>query len=178
MSNKIGQAGLGFARVWHHIDLAEDKRTLGRLASQIAITLIGKQKPVGHPTQDIGDYVVVSNCRYLKVTGHKLTDKTYWHHTTRPGTGKMISMEKVVQDFGYGEIIRRAVSRMLPKDSHRRRRLHRLKLYDGSQTPYDQNIIAWADQRPIVEKRLKDLEKRQQVMNAYEKKKKMLDESQ
>ncbi|VEU21835.1 DEKNAAC102841 [Brettanomyces naardenensis] len=167
MSNKLGNTGLAFTRVWHHIDLAEDTRTLGRLSSQIAIALIGKHKPVGHPTQDLGDYVVVSNCQYLRVTGNKMQQKTYWHHTTKPGTGKAIPMEKIVKDFGYGEIIKRAVSRMLPKNKHRASRLRRLKVFDGSENPYRQNFIAWADQKPVVDQRMKDLLERKRVLEEY-----------
>ncbi|QPG74029.1 54S ribosomal protein L23, mitochondrial [Brettanomyces nanus] len=169
MSNKIGKTGLAFARVWHHVDLAEDTRTLGRLASQIAIALIGKHKPVAHSTQDLGDYVVVSNCKYLRVTGRKMEDKTYWYHTTKPGTGKAVPMEKVVKDYGYGEVLRRAVSRMLPKNKHRDSRLRRLKVFDGSENPYRQNLIAWADQKPLVEQRLKEFNERKRVREEYSK---------
>lgn len=150
MSNQIGKAGLGLARVWHHVDLSNEQRTLGRLASQIAITLIGKHKPITHITEDAGDYVVVSNCQHLKVTGKKLSDKTYWSHTFRPGSGKATPMEKIVNDYGYGEILRRAVSRMLPKNRYRKERLARLKVFDGSNHPYKHNIIAWADEHPQV----------------------------
>jgi len=138
MSNHIGKAGQAFTRVWHHVDLsaASEQRTLGRIASQIAVTLIGKHKPTTHETEDAGDYVVVSNCQYLKVTGRKLTDKTYWSHTMRPGSGKATPMEKVIDDYGYGEIIRRAVSKMLPKNKWRKQRLERLKVFDGSEHPY------------------------------------------
>lgn len=168
MSNKIGSTGLAFARAWHHIDLAEDTRTLGRLASQIAVTLIGKHKPVSHSTQDLGDYVVVSNCQHLRLTGKKMSQKTYWHHTDRPGTGKHIPVEKVIADLGYGEVLKRAVSRMLPKNSHRATRLARLKVFDGSEHPYGQNIIAWADQQPLVEKRIKELAERKKQIEQYE----------
>jgi large subunit ribosomal protein L13 len=156
MSNQIGKAGLGLARVWHHVDLSNDSRTLGRLASQIAIALIGKHKPITHQTEDAGDYVVVSNCQHLKITGKKLTDKTYWSHTFRPGSGKATPMEKIINDYGYGEIVRRAVSRMLPKNRYRKDRLARLKVFDGSNHPYTANIIAWADQYPQVEKAVHD----------------------
>lgn len=151
MSNQIGKAGLGLVRVWHHVDLAKEQRTLGRLASQIAIALIGKHKPITHATEDAGDYVVISNCQHLKVTGKKLTDKTYWSHTTRPGSGVATPMEKVISDFGYGEIVRRAVSKMLPKDRRRKERLARLKVFDGSTHPYTANVIAWADEANTVE---------------------------
>ncbi|GME92444.1 unnamed protein product [Ambrosiozyma monospora] len=169
MSNKIGRAGLGFARVWHHIDLAEEPRTLGRLASQIAIVLIGKHKPIYHETQDIGDYVVVSNCQYLKTTGNKLTEKTYWSHTTRPGSGKATPMEVVIENHGWGEVLKRAVSKMLPKNNHRWARLDRLKVFDGSEHPYKQNLIAWADEAPKVQKRVEGLKERAKILEDYNK---------
>ncbi|ODV87512.1 hypothetical protein CANARDRAFT_26911 [[Candida] arabinofermentans NRRL YB-2248] len=168
MSNKIGKTGLGFARVWHHVDLSEDTRTLGRLASQIAITLIGKHKPILHETQDVGDYVVVSNAQFLRTTGRKMDQKYYWSHTTRPGSGKATLMKKVIDDLGYGEIIKRAVSKMLPKNKHRWSRLDRLKVFDGSDHPYKQNLIAWADEQPLVQKRIQELDNRKKIMKDYE----------
>lgn len=169
MSNHIGKAGLGLTRVWHHVDLSKEERTLGRLASQIAIALIGKHKPLTHQTEDSGDYVVVSNCQHLKVTGRKLTDKTYWSHTFRPGSGKATPMEKIINDYGYGEILRRAVSRMLPKNRYRKDRLARLKVFDGSNHPYKNNIIAWADEYPQVEKTLQESIQRQKQLDEFNK---------
>lgn len=167
MSNIIGKAGLGLVRAWHHVDLSKDERTLGRLASSIAIALIGKHKPIVHETEDAGDYVVVSNCQYLKVTGRKLVEKTYWSHTTRPGSGKATPMEKVIDDYGYGEVVRRAVSRMLPKDRHRKARLQRLKVFDGSTHPYRGNIIAWADETPLVEKAILEAKVRNEQLSKF-----------
>lgn len=169
MSNQIGKAGLGFARVWHHVDLSNEQRTLGRLASQIAIALIGKHKPITHITEDAGDYVVVSNCQYLKVTGKKISDKTYWSHTTRPGSGMATPMDKIIRDYGYGEVLRRAVSRMLPKNRYRKERLARLKVFDGAQHPYQQNIIAWADEYPQVEKALEESITREKQLQEFNK---------
>ncbi|TID20483.1 hypothetical protein CANINC_003600 [Pichia inconspicua] len=167
MSNQLGKAGLGLVRTWHHVDLSNENRTLGRIASQIAIALIGKHKPITHETEDAGDYVVVSNCQYLKVTGKKLTDKTYWSHTTRPGSGEATPMEKIIRDFGYGEVLKRAVSRMLPKNRYRKQRLERLKVFDGSNHPYASNIIAWADQHPLVEKAAKESIIREKQLNEF-----------
>lgn len=153
--------------MWHHVDLSNEPRTLGRLASQIAITLIGKHKPLVHETEDAGDYVVVSNCQHLKVTGKKLTDKTYWSHTTRPGSGRATPMDKIISDYGYGEILRRAVSRMLPKNRYRKERLARLKVFDGSEHPYASNIIAWADQFPQVEEAVKSSLQREKQLAEF-----------
>ena len=156
MSQKIGHSGLAFARLWHHVDVARDKRTLGRLASAIAITLIGKHKPVYHPSQDCGDYVVVTNCQKIRVTGKKFEQKTYWSHSGRPGQLKLQTMNKVVADKGFGEILKKAVSGMLPKNKLRKQRLDRLKVFDGSENPYKQNITAFAHEQSSIREPLKE----------------------
>lgn len=150
MSQKIGHSGLAFARLWHHVDLAHESRTMGRLATSIANTLMGKHKPVYHPSQDIGDYVVVTNCQLLKTTGNKMTQREYWSHTTRPGSLKLVTMERTAADKGYGELLKKAVSGMLPKNRLRKVRLERLKVFDGSSHPYEQNITAFAVEQPKI----------------------------
>ncbi|GCE97838.1 54S ribosomal protein L23, mitochondrial [Zygosaccharomyces mellis] len=148
MSQKLGHSGLAFARLWHHIDVAQDKRTLGRLASSIAVTLIGKHKPVYHQSQDCGDYVVITNCQSLRTTGKKLQQKHYWSHSGKPGHLKLTPMQKVIADKGHGETLKRAVNGMLPKNKLRKARLERLKVFDGSEHPYGNNITAFAYQQP------------------------------
>lgn len=160
--------GLGFTRVWHHVDVSKETRSLGVLASQIAIALIGKHKPLVHPTEDAGDYVVVSNAQYLKVTGRKLQQKTYWSHTTRPGSGMATPMEKIVRDYGFKEVLRRAVSRMLPKNRYRKVRLDRLKVFEDADHPYSGNIIAFADEQGEVQKLLKESNERAVELAKYE----------
>lgn len=147
MSQKVGHTGLAFARMWHHVDLAKDKRTLGRVASQIALTLMGKHKPVFHPSSDCGDYVIVTNCQNIRVTGNKFTQKTYWSHTSRPGSLKLTTMDNLVANKGYSEVLKKAVSGMLPKNRLRKVRMARLKIFDGSEHPYKGNITAFADQQ-------------------------------
>ncbi|KAL2708597.1 54S ribosomal protein L23 [Kluyveromyces marxianus] len=154
MSQKVGHTGLAFARMWHHVDLAKDKRTLGRVASQIAIALMGKHKPVYHPSADCGDYVVVTNCQALRVTGNKMSQKTYWSHTSRPGSLKLTTMEDMISNKGHSEILKKAVSGMLPKNKLRKLRLSRLKVFDGGDHPYKSNITAFADQQPKVQELL------------------------
>ncbi|SCU88637.1 LAMI_0D10814g1_1 [Lachancea mirantina] len=152
MSQKIGHTGVAFARLWHHVDVAKEKRTLGRLASSIALTLMGKHKPVYHPTQDCGDYVVVTNCQFLRVTGKKMEQKHYWSHSGRPGSLKLTSMRALIDNKGHGEILKKAVSGMLPKNKLRKLRLERLKVFDASENPYKSNIVAYADQQPLVQR--------------------------
>lgn len=177
MSQRIGISCCGLTRVWHHVDVAEDKRTLGRLASAIAIVLQGKHKPVYSPNRDHGDYVVVSNCQHLKVTGKKMKQKTYWSHTTRPGSLRMITMEQMAQNKGFKELLKRAVKNMLPRNTLRFARMERLKVFDGDEHPYKQNLIAFADEMGLVRERIKNLEEREKTMKQVEKRlKELLDE--
>ncbi|CCH60687.1 hypothetical protein TBLA_0D01790 [Henningerozyma blattae CBS 6284] len=152
MSQKLGHTGLAFARTWHHVDLTKEPRSLGRLATNIATTLMGKHKPVYHQSQDMGDYVVVTNCQHLKVTGNKLKQKQYWKHTGRPGSLQLKPMETVIKEKGYGEILRKAVHGMLPRNRLRKIRLERLKVFDGSEHPYKNNILAFAYEQKTLKK--------------------------
>lgn len=161
MSQRIGISAAASTKVWHHLDVAGDTRTLGRLAASIAIALQGKHKPTYSPNRDPGDYVVVTNALHLQVTGNKLKEKTYWSHNTRPGSLKLIPMERVIANKGYSEILMRAVKGMIPKNKHRLARLDRLKVFDGDEHPYKQNLIAFADEFDIVEQKIKDLDARE-----------------
>lgn len=97
------------------------------MASQIALVLMGKRKPIYDPSTDCGDYVVVTNCQHLHTTGKKMQQKKYYRHSTRPGSLKEISMEKLMEKWGGGEILKRAVRGMLPRNRLRDVRLERLK---------------------------------------------------
>ncbi|KAF2860263.1 hypothetical protein K470DRAFT_276999 [Piedraia hortae CBS 480.64] len=144
MSQFAGKTRLAYARVWHHVDLAPGvgpPRPLGRLASRIAFTLMGKNKPIYDPSTDCGDYVVVTNCHYLHTTGRKREKEKYYTHTTRPGSLKSITMERLMEKWGGGEVLKRAVSGMLPKNRLREPRLARLKCFEGPQHPYEKNIV-------------------------------------
>lgn len=164
MSQRIGNAVAALTRVWHHVDVANDPRTLGRLASSIAIALQGKHKPTYSPNRDHGDYVVVTNCAHLQVSGNKMKDKTYWSHTSRPGSLKLIPMQRMIADKGYSEILRRAVKGMIPKNKHRLARMDRLKLFDGDDHPYKQNLVAYADEMPDVRAKLAEFESNEIAM--------------
>jgi large subunit ribosomal protein L13 len=158
MSQRVGRTAASVARIWHHVDAGKDDRTLGRLATSIAVTLTGKHKPVYDPTFDQGDYVVVTNCSKLKLSGNKFDDKLYWRHSTKPGHLKLTPLKKLVADKGYGEILKKAVSGMLPKNSYRQVRLDRLKVFDGTENPYKENIVAFHDEQPQVLTKIKELE--------------------
>ncbi|KAJ6256108.1 54S ribosomal protein L23 [Drechslerella dactyloides] len=142
MSQVIGRTSLAFSRTWHVLNVAADGRSLGRLATAIAVTLMGKHKPVYDPSNDCGDYVVAIGCNELKLTGNKRYKKMYYKHTTRPGTGfKQIVMDKLIKKFGAGEVLKRAVSGMLPKNRLRDVRLARLRVFEGQDHPYKKNIV-------------------------------------
>ncbi|WFD38771.1 54S ribosomal protein L23, mitochondrial [Malassezia japonica] len=138
MSQRVGNTSLAFSRIWHHVDARE--RVLGRLARSIAVTLMGKHKPVYDPAVDAGDYVVVTNASHVAVTGKKAEQKVYRHHTMYPGGLKEIPFKAMLQSKPE-EILRRAVSGMLPKNKLRERRLERLKIFSDSTHPYEENIV-------------------------------------
>lgn len=114
---------------WYVIDA--DGKVLGRLATEIARRLRGKHKPVYTPYVDTGDFVIVVNAGKVKLTGKKLTDKIYYHHSGYPGGLKETPAGKMLQERP-GEVLRLAVRGMLPKNSLGRAMLKKLKIYSGS----------------------------------------------
>lgn len=118
---------------WYLVD-ARDK-VLGRLASQIASILRGKHKPIFTPSVDTGDYVVVVNADKIAVTGKKLTDKIYYHHTMYPGGLKAKPLGRLLSERPE-EVVRKAVWGMLPKGSLGRRMIKKLKVYRGEDHPH------------------------------------------
>lgn len=115
--------------------------SLGRLASRIAVLLMGKHKPVWDPSTDCGDYVVATGCAALYTTGHKKWRKLYYRHNTRPGSLRTITMDNLMERHGGAEVLRKAVSGMLPKNRLRDKRLARLKAFEGDAHPYKENIV-------------------------------------
>lgn len=100
-------------RDWFVVD-ATDK-TLGRLATELASRLRGKHKPVFTPHVDTGDHIVVVNAARIRVTGNKMTDKIYHHHTGYIGNLKSITLAKLMEKAPEEALIR-AVKGMLPKN--------------------------------------------------------------
>lgn len=88
---------------------------------------MGKHKPIYDPSTDCGDYVVAVGCHDLHTTGKKRLQKKYYTHTTRPGSLKSMTMDKMFEKWGGGEVLKRAVRGMLPKNRLRDKRLARLK---------------------------------------------------
>ena len=120
-------------RKWVLVD-AEGK-TLGRLASQVATILRGKNKPEYTPHVDVGDFVVVINAEKVQVSGKKTTDKIYGHHTGHPGGLKQENFETAIAKHPE-RVIESAVKGMLPKTTLGRKQGMKLKVYAGSEHPH------------------------------------------
>ncbi|CEJ90591.1 Putative 54S ribosomal protein L23, mitochondrial [[Torrubiella] hemipterigena] len=152
MSQTVGLTRLAYSRAWHQVSASTPHSTLstqagttppslGRLASRIACLLMGKHKPIFDPSTDCGDYVVVTNCAALHTTGKKMWRKPYYRHNTRPGSLQTVTMDVLMEKHGGSEVLRKAVSGMLPKNRLRDKRLARLKAFEGDAHPYKDNII-------------------------------------
>jgi large subunit ribosomal protein L13 len=115
-------------RDWFVVD-AEGK-TLGRLATEIASRLKGKHKPIFTPHVDTGDYIVVVNAEKIRVTGNKMKDKMYHHHTGYIGNLKSINLEKLLVKAPE-RVIETAVRGMLPRSPLGRSMMKKLKVYAG-----------------------------------------------
>jgi len=120
-------------RKWYVVD-AEGQR-LGRLASEVASILRGKNKPVFTPHLDTGDFVIVINAEKVEVTGRKRSQKLYRRHSGRPGGMKVETFEKLQARLPE-RIIETAVKGMLPKNSLGRQQFTKLKVYAGSDHPH------------------------------------------
>ena len=121
------------ARKWFVVDA--DNQILGRMASQIASVLKGKNKPFYSPHQDSGDFVVVLNADKIKVTGNKIKQKVYYTHSRYPGGQKSTTLDSMLQKHPE-RVVELAVKRMLPKNPLGRQMFRKLKVYAGSEHPH------------------------------------------
>lgn len=120
-------------RKWWVVDL--EGKTLGRAATRIATILRGKHKPVFTPHVDTGDFVVVVNAGKFRVTGKKMSQKLYRHHSLYPGGLKEVPMEKMLER--HPELaIQIAVKKMLPRNKLSEHLIRKLKIYAGSEHPH------------------------------------------
>lgn len=119
---------------WYVVDAADQR--LGRLATQIAMILRGKNKPYFTPHMDTGDFVVVVNADKIVVTGKKNEQKLYRRHSGRPG-GMKVETFAQLQNRIPERIIEKAVKGMLPKNSLGRRLFTKLKVYNGPNHPHE-----------------------------------------
>lgn len=118
---------------WYLCDA--DSKVLGRIATQIANILRGKNKPTYTPSVDTGDFVIVVNAEKIMLTGAKYDDKIYYSHSGFPGGIKSISAGKLLQKKPE-DLIYKAVKGMLPKNKLARHMLSKLKVYAGPEHPH------------------------------------------
>ena len=117
-------------RKWYVVDA--DGKVLGRLASQVAAILRGKHKPIYTPHCDTGDHVIIINAGKVVLTGKKLDNKKYYHHTGYPGGLKETSYRDLLSkkpEFAVYEAIRR----MMPKGPLGRQMLKKVRIYAGAE---------------------------------------------
>ena len=120
-------------RHWYLVDA--QSKTLGRLATQIAEVLRGKGKPAYTPHIDSGDFVIVVNAEKIHVTGQKLDQKLYYHHSGYPGGLRTRTLREQL-DRRPEEVLRKAVKGMLPKNRLASAQLRKLKIYAGPEHPH------------------------------------------
>lgn len=122
---------------WRLIDATG--KIVGRLATEVADVLRGKDKPSYTPHTDGGDYVVVINCDKIEFSGNKWEDKTYWSYSGYRG-GKKIISAKDLHTKDSAQIIEKAVKGMMPKTKIARAQSLRLKAYSGNEHPHKAQI--------------------------------------
>lgn len=121
-------------RKWYIVDATN--KVLGRLASEIAKKLRGKDKPIFTPHVDTGDFVIVVNAEKVRLTGKKWDRKIYYHHTGYMGGLKGVIAKELLRKKPE-ELIRHAVKGMLPKNRLGRKLLKKLKVYAGPNHPHE-----------------------------------------
>ena len=129
-------------RAWHLVDATD--LPLGRLASEIAGVLKGKNKPIYAPHADTGDFVVVVNAENVAVTSDKSRTKIYYRHSGYPGGIKAETFESL-RERRPEAIIERAVRGMLPKNRLGRKMIKKLKVYAGPDHPHEAQAPAPLD---------------------------------
>ena len=120
-------------RDWFVVDGTD--KVLGRLASQIALRLRGKHKPIYTPHMDTGDFIVVTHVEAIRVTGNKAENKLYHRHSGYPGGISTTNFAKM-QERVPGRALEKAVRGMLPKDPLGYKMLKKLKCYAGDAHPH------------------------------------------
>ncbi len=131
---------LTIGKQWYVVDASG--QTLGRLATQVARLLLGKDKANFTPYLDCGDHVVVINAERVRLTGNKLDQKMYYRHSGYPGGLKEVPIARMMPNRADW-VIREAVLGMLPKNKLRARRARKLRIYIG-----DKGLARHAGQKP------------------------------
>jgi len=125
---------------WYQIDATD--QVLGRLATQVATIIRGKNKPTFTPSVDTGDFVVIVNADKIKLTGNKLRDKKYYRHSNYPGGLKVKSAQQIL-DTHPERLLLFAIRGMLPHNRLSRKLITKVKIYAGTEHPH-------TAQQPIV----------------------------
>lgn len=131
--------GVGTEPEWHVIDAGG--KTLGRISTEIAVLLQGKHKPTYVPYLNTGDFVIVTNAEKIRVTGEKLQQKIYYHHSGYPGGLKEHTLASILEKDAT-RAIKHAVKGMLPKSRLGRKMFSRLKVYAGTAHPHEAQVKA------------------------------------
>lgn len=118
---------------WYHVDAAD--RILGRLATKVAIVLMGKHRPIYTAHVDTGEFVIITNAEKIRLTGRKRETMTYERYSYYPGGRTVVPFEAMMQRHPE-RVVRDAVRRMLPKNALGRRMLTKLKVYAGAEHPH------------------------------------------
>jgi len=121
-------------RQWYIVD-AQGK-ILGRMASEIAKVLRGKNKPIFTPNADTGDFVIVVNAKGVRLSGHKMDDKVYYRHSEYPGGIRTRTAARLLEEKPE-DLIHSAVKGMLPKNRLGRKLAAKLKVYAGAEHPHE-----------------------------------------
>lgn len=121
-------------RKWHVVDA--EGVVLGRLAAVIATRLRGKHKALYTAHVDCGDNIIVINAEKVRLTGRKMQDKRYYHHTGYPGGIKETSPAKIIAGKFPERVIQKAVERMIPRSPLGRQQLRKLHVYAGTEHPH------------------------------------------
>ena len=124
-------------REWWVIDASG--KTLGRLASEIAKLLKGKHKPIYSTHLDVGDHVIVINAAKVRVTGNKLTQKIYYHHTQYPGGLRSTDLRRMLETHPT-RVIEHAVKGMLPHNRLGAAMFKKLRVYPGPEHPHQSQV--------------------------------------
>ncbi len=125
---------------WHVVDATD--RPLGRLASEVAATLRGKNRPTFSPSMGAGDFVIVVNAAKIKVTGDTVAKK-YYRHSMYPGGMKSVTQEKLLATKPE-RVVQFAIKGMLPHNAHGAKLLKHLKVYAGADHPHQSQVNAGA----------------------------------
>ena len=120
-------------RRWLVVDAAG--KTLGRLASQVAMVLRGKHKPIYSPHMDTGDHVIVINASAVALTGTKVEKKNFFRHTLYPGGARWTALRDLM-DKSPERVVHRAVKGMVPRNRLGRDVMKKLKVYAGAEHPH------------------------------------------